>query len=167
MRKLVWLLALVMLCGCAGEGEPLETVGPGAYETPERIAPEVISVWLPENAAAQTGEQEDTQIYVWDDYELRLQTRSAGDLNGTLEALTGQSADRLTVVATEQDGQNRYQTVFSALGEEGVILGRCMVAQAGDNHYCVSLLSPEESDSGALYAEIVSSFRLGERDAGK
>lgn len=167
MKKLVWLLALVMLCGCAGAGEPSETLGPEACQAPEPAPPEKISVWVPEEAALQTGEQEQPRIYVWDDCELRLETRPAGDLKGTLAALTGQDADRLTVVGREIEGQNRYQTVFSAVGEEGITLGRCMVAEAGEYFYCVSLLSPAEQDSAQIYSDIVSSFHLGQADAGK
>ncbi len=167
MKKWMWLVLLPILCGCAGEEPVFETIGPEAYARVSAPEPEMISVWLPDEAVAQTGATDDRQIYVWEDYELRLETRPGGDLNGTLMALTGQEPEALTVMGYENRGMQLYQTVWSATGEEGVTLGRCMVADDGDYHYCVSLLSPEESDSAELYAELCASFSLGEPDVGK
>ena len=53
-------------------------------------------------------------------------------------------------------------------GEEGITLGRCMVADDGSYHYCVSLTSPENADVGEDYAQICASLDLsGEEDLGK
>lgn len=168
MKKWLWLMPLVpLLCGCAGEQAVFETIGPEAYAEVSAPEPEAISVWLPDEAAVRSVSEDGQEIYVWEDYELRLETRPGGDLDGTLTALTGQQPGALTVMSHEADGIRLYQTVWSATGEEGVTLGRCMVADDGDYHYCVSLLSPEESDSAELYAQLCASFSLGQEDAGK
>lgn len=168
--KKVWLVLLMLplLAGCGGEEAVFETIGEEAYAEVSAPEPEAISVWIPDGASLQTAAEDPGQeIYVWDDYELRVETRSGGDLNATLTALTGQSPEALTVMGYEAEGMQLYKTVWSAVGEEGVTLGRCMVADDGDYHYCVTLLSPGEVDSAQLYAELCASFTLGTRDAGK
>ena len=55
MKKLVWLLVLMMLCtGCGNEPEPVyETIADEIAE-PVAAEPKPMAVWLPEEAAAQT-----------------------------------------------------------------------------------------------------------------
>ena len=65
-------------------------------------------------------------------------------------------------------GLQFYQTVWSMTGEEGITLGRCMVADDGSYHYCISLTSPEDAAVGEDYAQICASLDLsGEEDTGK
>ena len=167
MKKLVCLLLVTMLTGCGGREAVFETIGEQAYEAVSAPEPGVISVWMPDDAALQTADAAAREIYVWDRFELRLETLPGGDLDATLAALTGQSPDALTVMGYEAEGMQRYQTVWSAVGEEDVTLGRCMVADDGNYHYCVTLLSPEEPDSSELYAELCASFTVAQRDGGK
>ena len=60
-------------------------------------------------------------------------------------------------------GMNKNQTVWSSTTEDGVLLGRCMVADDGCHHYCISLISPEDADVGDTYAQICASLTLGEK----
>lgn len=160
MKKLVWLMVLMMVFSGCGRGEEpvFETVDDEILE-PVSAEPKPVSVWLPDHAAAQTMAQEG-ECYVWDECELRIQTLDGGDIRATLEQLTGQSAEKLTVMEYERDGLRIYQTVWSMTGEEGITMGRCMVADDGNYHYCVSLLSPEEVDVAGDYAQICASFDL-------
>ena len=73
---------------------------------------------------------------------------------------TKQIPEKLTVMEYERDGVQIYQTVWSCTSEEGITLGRCMVADDGNYHYCVSLLSPEEADVEEDYAQICASLDL-------
>lgn len=162
MRKLVLLLVLVLcLAACGGEAEPVfETVADEVVE-PVAAEPAPVAVWLPDGAAEQTmADGMDGECYVWDECELRVQTMDGGDIRATLETLTGLSAEKLTVMEYEKDGLQMYQTVWSAVSEEGITLGRCLVADDGAYHYCVSLLSPEEADVAEDYAQICASLDL-------
>ena len=168
MKKIVWILAVVLcFAGCADMTEPvMETVADGIVE-PVAAEPKPMAVWLPDGAAKQTmaGEGE---CYTWGECELRLQTMTSGDIRATLEQLTGLSPDRLTVMEYEREGLQLYQTVWSSAGEEGVSLGRCMVADDGNYHYCISLVSPEDTDVADDYARICASLDLsGEGKAEK
>ena len=164
MKKLVWLwIAVMCFAGCGGEVEPVfETI---ADEAPQPVAaePASIAVWMPDGAVEQTA----GECYVWDECELRLLTVDSGDIRATLERITGLSADKLTVMEYERDGMQLYQTVWSATGEEGITLGRCLVADDGNYHYCVSLLSPENADVEEDFARICASLDLTGEDAGK
>ncbi len=160
MKKVIFLLVLMMcLSGCVRNERPvMETVNDEVME-PVAAEPKPMAVWLPEGAAAQTM-AEAGECYVWDGCEVRIQTLDGGDIRATLEQLTGLSADKLTVMEYQRDGVQIYQTVWSMTGEEGITLGRCMVADDGNYHYCVSLLSPEEVDVEDDYAQICASLDL-------
>lgn len=160
MKKIVWVLSvMVLLSGCVNITEPVfETVQDPAVE-PVVAEPAPVSVWLPETAAAQTA-AEGGSCYTWDDCELRVQTLSGGDIRGTLELLTGMAAERLTVMEYKRGDLQMYQTVWSMTGEEGITLGRCLVADDGNYHYCISLLSPENADVEDDYARICASLDL-------
>lgn len=170
MKKILWILAvMLLLTGCVNITEPvMETV---ADEIVEPVAAEQkpMAVWLPDDAAAQTmAEEEAGKCYTWGECELRLQTLDGGDIQATLRKLTGQDPEKLTVMEYQRDGLQMYQTVWSMTGEEGITLGRCMVADDGSYHYCISLTSPEDADVGEDYALICASLDLsGEENLGK
>ncbi len=160
MKILLWMVVLMMgLAGCKEASEPVfETVADEIVEV-AAAEPAPVSVWLPDGAAAQTMAEEG-ECYVWDDCELRIQTLSGGDIRATLEQLTGMDPEKLTVMEYERDGLQLYQTVWSAASEEGVSLGRLLVADDGSYHYCISLVSPETADVGTDFAQICASLDL-------
>ena len=167
MKKFVFLLVLMLcLAGC-GEEPVMETVADPVVE-PVLAEPQAWSVWLPEEAAAQTmADGEAGECYTWGECELRIRTLDGGDIRATLQTLTGLDPEKLTVMEYERDGIQLYQTVWSSTTEEGVLLGRCMVADDGAHHYCISLLSPEDADVGDTYARICASLTLGGEAAEK
>lgn len=160
MKKIVLVLSVMMLLsGCVNPAEPVfETVADPAVQS-VAAEPAPVSVWLPDTAAAQTA-AEGGSSYTWDECELRVQTLSGGDIRKTLEVLTGMAAERLTVMEYKRGELQMYQTVWSMTGEEGVTLGRCLVADDGNYHYCISLLSPETADVEDDYARICASLDL-------
>lgn len=170
MKKIVWILAAVLcFSGCVNITEPvMETVADEIIE-PAAAEPKPIAVWLPDEAAAQTmADGEAGECYTWGECELRVQTLAGGDIRATLQKLTGLDPEKLTVMEYERDGLQLYQTVWSMTGEEGITLGRCMVADDGNYHYCISLTSPEDTDVGEQYAQICASLDLsGEENYGK
>lgn len=168
MKKAVWLI-LMMMCftGCGADEKPVfETVADEIVE-PVAAEPAPMAVWLPEGAAALTM-AEAGECYAWGENELRLQTMQGGDIRTTLQQLTGLDPQRLTVMEYEREGLQLYQTVWSATGEEGVTLGRAMVADDGHYHYCISLISPETAQVGEEFARICASLDLsGEENTQK
>lgn len=166
--KKCWLMAVVamLLTGCAPAEPVMETVADPVVQ-PAAAEPKPMDVWVPEGAAVQTAVDAGTS-YVWDGCELRLQTLTGGDIRATLQTLTGLSAENLTVMEYERDGMQMYQSVWSSTSEDGVVLGRCLVADDGNYHYCISLTCPEDVDAAEDYAMICASLDLtGEGQLGK
>ena len=162
------LLAL-MLSACGPEETPvLETVGQDACEQQAKPAAGNMELMIPEEAVAEAmADGSGGELYTWDDHTLQLQTLESGDIRRTVESLTGFDYDSLTVMASKKGDLTYYQTVWSAAGEEGTLLGRALIADDGYYHYCVSLLSPETSDSGEVYDRICATFSVSRGGASK
>ena len=168
MKKgIAFVLLLMMLTGCGTEPE-FETMGNIQYE-PE-VIPQAgyISVMIP--AAAAEEVMADSTLgkrFTWDQNEIRLETLEAGDLARTLRMITGMDPEKLTVISQKRDGMNTWQTVWSTSGEDGILVGRALIADDGYYHYCMSLLSPEQTDSAEVYEDLVSTFTIRETDIEK
>ena len=160
MKKLFLAAALgaILLCGC-GRQETLETVA-DVWDVPAMAAPRQIVVELPEGTGAETLEGDTGRLYVTDDYTLSVETLEAGDLDATLRQLTGRGKEDLTVLETRQGDAKRYEFVWAAAGETGEMLGRGVVLDDGNYHYCMSLLRPAEEVSQILWNPVFESFSL-------
>lgn len=160
MKKLFLAAALgaILLWGC-GRQETLETVA-DVWDVPAMAAPRQIVVELPEGTGAETLESDTGRLYVTDDYTLSLETLEAGDLDATLRQLTGRGKEDLTVLETRQGDAKRYEFVWAAAGEIGEMLGRGVILDDGNYHYCMSLLRPAEEVSQILWNPVFESFSL-------
>ena len=157
MKRWLWLLLPVLLCGCGAE-ETLETVA-DEWVVPVMAQPREVSLRLPEELAMPVLEQEDRKLYLAEDYEIMLETMASGDLDATIRSLTGYGSDRLTVIRTGYHDTDRYDFVWSAAGESGERLGRGAILDDGTYHYCLSVLrDPEESL--IVWQDVFSSFSL-------
>jgi len=158
MKRWIWMLLLPgLLCGCGGE-ETLETVN-DEWIVPVMAQPREISVRLPEDAVAPVLEQEDRQLYMAQGYEIMLETLAAGDLNATVRAVSGYEKDQLTLLETRQGDVNRYDFVWTTAGEQGDRLGRAVVLDDGNYHYCMSVLR-DAGDTLIVWRDVFQSFSL-------
>ena len=100
--KKVWILLILpaLLSGCAAE-ETLETIADDIAQ-PVMAQPAQISVDLPDNAVAPVLESDAEQVYLSEEYEIIIETVSAGDLSATVQRISGYTPDNLTVMETEQ-----------------------------------------------------------------
>lgn len=160
-RICVFVLTAVLLCGC--KAEP-------AWETVEDIVPveavpaaQQLYVPLPEDASQPTFQEENSgQLYLCDGYTLTKQITQGGDLSKTVKSICGLDSEQVQLINTIQDGQNRYDFVWTAAGEEGLQLGRACILDDGTYHYIVSTMAGEE-EAGQLqevWQNIFSSCRL-------
>ena len=157
MKRWLWLLLPVLLCGCGVE-ETLETVA-DEWVVPVMAQPREVSLRLPEELAMPVLEVEDRKLYLAEDYEIMLETMASGDLDATIRSLTGYGSERLTVIRTGYHDTDRYDFVWSAAGESGERLGRGAILDDGTYHYCLSVLrDPEESL--IVWQDVFSSFSL-------
>lgn len=161
MKMSLFLIVLsLLLCGC-GAKETMETVMDPAVEI-VMPKPARISVELPDGAVAPVLNSQAEQVYTAEDYEIIIETLSSGDLNATIQKLSGYDKENLTVMETEEDGVKRYEFVWTAIGEHGSRLGRGVVLDDGNYHYCLSVLRDDHSkqNSQIVWSDVFESFEL-------
>lgn len=156
--KYLLMVMVFLLCGC-GARETLETVADEPVQA-VMARPREVSVRLPDNAVAPVLEQEAEQVYLSEDYELIIETLASGDLDATIRSICGYSRDQLTVMETQWDNVTRYEFVWAAAGEKGDRLGRAVVLDDGDYHYCLSVLRDAQAVSQVVWRDVFASFSL-------
>lgn len=162
--KKCWIMAValaLLLGACAREEETFETVADD-YIAPAMAAQRQIVVELPDNALAPALESDNAQVYMSDEYQLIVETFAAGDLNATFRELTGFDKDALTVLQTQQDDASRYDFVWACAGETGEQLGRGVILDDGNYHYCMSVLrdAADTENTQIVWRNVFESFAL-------
>lgn len=156
--KLLLILMTILLCGCTTQ-ETFETIADEPVRT-VMAQPREISVRLPDNAVAPVLEGETEQVYMSEDYEIVIETLSAGDLDATIRNICGYGRDQLTIMETQWDDVTRYEFVWAAAGEKGDRLGRAVVLDDGQFHYCMSVLRDAETVTQVVWRDVFASFTL-------
>ena len=158
MKKLIWMALLAaLLTGCTAE-ETLETVN-DEWIVPAMAQPREISVRLPDSALAPVLEQDGRRLYMGQNYEIMVETMASGNLDATIRTLSGYEKDQLTVLETGQEDVKRYEFVWTTAGEKGDRLGRAVVLDDGDYHYCMSVLR-DAGDTLVVWKDVFRSFSL-------
>lgn len=161
MKKCFCLLMLILLLtGCRAE-ETFETVSDELL-LPVMAQPGHISVELPGETAMPVIENDSGRIYICNDYEIVIQTLESGDLEKTMQTVSGLSREDLTVMETFSDGVSRYEFVWAAAGEAGEQVGRGIILDDSSYHYCMSVLRDADatSKSHINWDRVFSSFCL-------
>ena len=161
LKKVVYLLLLSLLLSGCGVKETYETVA-DVPVVPVMASPGEISVRLPEDALAPVLDTVGEQVYLCDGYEIIVEILESGDLTETIRALSGHDREDLTVMETFLDGVGRYEFVWACAGEEEDRIGRAVVLDDGDYHYCLSLVRDASTTEGSqiVWDDIFSSFTL-------
>lgn len=160
MKKIIVALVALLLCGC-GAQETFETIS-DEIVTPVMAQPREISVRLPDNAVAPVLDSDGKQIYISEQYEIVLETLSAGDVNATVQTLSGYEKDQLTIMETQWDDIARYEFVWVSAGERGDRLGRAVILDDGQHHYCLSVLRDAATveNCQVVWSDVFNSFSL-------
>ena len=158
--KKVWipLMLSLLLCGCGAE-ETYETLSDELVQ-PVMAQPKEISVRLPEEAVAPVLESEAEQVYLCEDYEIVIETMASGDLSGTIRTISGYDREDLTVMETQWQDVTRYEFVWAAMGETGDRLGRAVILDDGEYHYCMSVLRDASEETQIVWSDVFESFAL-------
>lgn len=158
---LVLLLSVFLLTGC-GAAETFETVNDSIPVLPV-AAPRWLEAQLPENAAAEAiWEDSQTRLYLTQDCTILMQTLPGGDLDRTMQQVTGKRTEELASITTSREGIVRHDFVWTAAGEEGLNLGRGCLLDDGDYHYVLTALSSESAvgTMGPAWEEMFTTCRL-------
>lgn len=160
--KKCWLMILLalLLCGCMAE-ETFETVADDIVQS-VMAQPRELTVKLPDDAVAPVLESNSEQVYMCEDYEIVIETLSSGDLNETIQTISGYTKDQLTIMETQWDDVTRYEFVWVSAGEKGDRLGRAVILDDGSYHYVMSVLrdAATTETSQIVWSEVFSSFAL-------
>ena len=136
-RMLLLLMLACLLAGC--RAETMETVEDVWEEAPAAEARQ-IRVSLPGEEALPVMESSTDRLYLGENYQIEVQTLPGGDLNRTVQTMSGLEPEDVTLLQTEQGGLTRYDFVWAAAGEEGDQLGRGAILDDGNYHYALSVL---------------------------
>ena len=160
MKKLVIvILGALFLAGCA-QAEVAETVA-DVLEEPVLAAPREIRLELPGEAVACAMESDSGRLYLGDGYEVMVQTLSGGDLDATIREITGFSKEDITLVQTRREAPTRWEFAWAAAGEGGERVGRGVILDDGNYHYCLSVLQDADiDDCQIIWSEVFSTFSL-------
>lgn len=159
MKKLCCLLIFILLltgCQAAPTFETLSDV----YAPQPPNAPRQVELALPEDVQTVAGSS--GKLYLCNGYEVTVETLVSGDISGTVQQLTGFAPDALTMLQTGTSELRRYECAWSAAGENGDAVGRAVVLDDGQYHYCVTVMGQAE-DAGALaetWQDLLSSVCL-------
>lgn len=157
----IWILAVLLLSGCAME-QTMETVADEWVE-PVMGSPGEIYVDLPDEAAVPAVDSGSERMYLCRDYEILIQTLEGGDLSRTIQTLCGMSGEDLTVMQTKRQDMPCYEFVWAAAGESGDRLGRAVVLDDGQYHYCMTVLRDAATAESCqvVWSHVFDSFCLG------
>lgn len=160
MKFAVLVFIMLMLCGCSAE-ETFETISDEPVQA-VMAQPREVAVRLPDNAVAPVLESDTQQVYLSDEYEIVIETLASGDLDRTIRALSGYGKDRLTVMETQWDDVTRHEFVWVTTGEQGERLGRGVILDDGNYHYCMSVLRDAQNPkmSQIVWSDVFASFTL-------
>ena len=165
MKKLLVLLLLTsMLLGCGAE-ETFEVVEDIIPVEPV-AAPQQFFVSLPDEAVTPTFQDDREEFYVCQGYTISKQIMESGDMEKTVNTLTGQSRNDIQMIQTFQDDYDRYDLVWTSAGEEGLQVGRACILDDGNYHYALSTLAEEEMAGGLrdVLQDMYDSCRLLDPD---
>jgi len=162
MRLCCVLLCALLLAGC-GRQETFETVADEPVVS-VMAQPRQTKVELPDDAVAPVLESGSEQVWMCDDYELIIQTLESGDLSETVQTISGYPKEELTIMETQNQNVTRYEFVWASAGEKGDCLGRAVVLDDGNYHYCMSVLrdAADTEKSQIVWNEVFRSFTLEE-----
>ena len=152
-RMMIVLVFCLMLCGCSATEtfEKLQDV----YVKAPAAEKSKVNLVLPEDAALSVMSTDTSSLYVGPNYEVLVETYESGDLNKTLQTVTGYPAEGLTVMNLTDDGFNRYLCAWSTVTAEGEMVGRCAILDDGNYHYCLTVMVPA-SQAGQLQSVVDS-----------
>lgn len=160
MRKLwVLVMAAVLLAGCAAE-TTMETVADELVSA--EPAMKEITMELPGEPVLPVMQTDTGEIYICEDFEVSVETLPGGDIQRTVQMLTGFGMEDVTVMQTTVGERTRYDLAWSAMGETGPEVGRAAVLCDGQYHYCLTVMTAEENASSCreMFNGLFESFTL-------
>ena len=150
MKK--WCIAAMLallLAGC-GDQAVMETLAD--EQVLAQADAKQIHVELPGETVLPVMRTDTGEIYICSDFEVSVETLPGGDLQRTVEMLTGFGIEDVTAMETTAGDRTRYDLAWSCAGETGPMVGRAAVLSDGEYHYCLTVMTAEKN--AAEYREM-------------
>ena len=161
MKKLLLLLVCGMIFAGCGAEQTMETV---ADEAAVQVSaePREIYVALPDDTVLPAMDSDSGTMYFCKDYDISIQTMESGDLRKTVELVSGQNLDDLTIMETAVSDYVRYDFVWSAAGELGQQVCKASILDDGSYHYVLAVMGNADTagEYGEIWSGIMDSFCL-------
>lgn len=161
MKKICLLLVMtVLLTGC-GTQDVFETIGDEQMVS-VMAQPREISLTLPEDTVLPAMETENGTLYMCRDFDVMVQTLEGGDINRTIQTVSGFNREDLTVIETFNGSEDCYEFSWTAVGEKSDQVCRCMILDDGDYHYVLTAMVDAElvSEYQEIWNGMFDSFGL-------
>jgi len=133
----VTLMLVAVLCGC--NGELYEVVGDVSTIEPD-ITPQKVRFEVPKDENITVMNTDKGVLYLGENYDISLQICPSGNLDQTMRAVTGYSRKQLAITELSEKNVDRYVCAWSAVSDEGELVGRCTILDDGRFHYCLTVL---------------------------
>ena len=157
---MILLMILLLLTGCS-QAQVYETV------TDEPVAavsaqPREIRFDLAQEPVLPAMESDGGQLYLCGDFDVMVQTLDSGDLNDTVFRISGFTPEELTLIQTASGDVDKYEFVWTAVTEEGHVIGRATILDDGSYHYALSATVDAEliEEYQEIWNGIFESFEL-------
>lgn len=141
--KIIWILlaCAVLMSGCSSE-PTYETVGDGHLS---QVIAQQKNISISVDEYAEILQSDSGTLYLCDGYEVAVQVLAGGDLEATVQTVSGFDREVLTLLQTACGELNRYECAWSAVGEDGQTVCSAVILDDGAYHYCVSVIADESS----------------------
>ena len=92
-----------------------------------------------------------------------MKTVTFFDTREELRELTGFDREDLTVIQTAITDASKYECVWTAAGEGGDMVGRAVILDDGNYHYCMTVMAMQEqaAELRDTWKTLIDSFTLG------
>ncbi len=154
----LFLMIGLLLGGCSAEPtfETLEDDHVQSVMQEERS----VLLQLPEDA--EVIHSDAGVLYLCEGFEVTSQVLPGGNLEQTVQLLTGFPSEKLTVMVTDVTDYTRYACVWSAAGEGGDTVGRAVILDDGVYHYCLTMTASASVAAEVMltWQQILSSYAL-------
>lgn len=149
MRKwFALIITAAILCGC-GVQPTFETVNDDDSLLASASIRQ-ITLDLPKEAAQSVIKSDSADsLYLCNGYTLTVQTLPGGDLNRTMQQISGYGKDQLQFIRTKGMDADRYDLAWASAGEGGDQVARAVILDDGQNHYAVTVMA-DAQESGQL-----------------
>ena len=161
MKKLcLWMMLVLLLAGC-GTQETLETV---ADEMVQQVIsqPREILLTLPEETLLPAMESDGRTLYLCNGYDVAVQTLDAGNLDATIQQISGFVSEELTIMETLVGEYPCYEFVWTNAADLGEQVCRAKIIDDGTYHYVLSAMTPagKASEYQEIWNGIFESFGI-------